>query len=59
MERIMQPLTYVLGAQTLSLLTAAWAPNTSATYGSLIQRYFEFCEDQQPTPPSWKLRYDG
>jgi site-specific recombinase XerD len=40
----------VLGAQIVTLLTTAWAPSTSATYGSTIQRYLEFCEEQQQDP---------
>jgi hypothetical protein len=28
----------VLGAQTLTLLTIAWAPNTATTYGIIVQR---------------------
>jgi hypothetical protein len=37
----------VMGAQTMSLLTKAWATSTSATHGISIQRYSEFCEEQQ------------
>jgi hypothetical protein len=38
------------GAHVLSILTTSWAPNISVTYGSVIQRYFGFCEDHQIAP---------
>jgi hypothetical protein len=40
----------VLDVRTLSLVTITWAPNTSGTYGSTIQRYFEFCDEQELIP---------
>jgi site-specific recombinase XerD len=39
-----------LGATTLALLSAAWAPSTATTYGSTIRRYFDFCEEHQLAP---------
>jgi hypothetical protein len=36
-----------LGATTLALLAATWAPSTAATYASTIRRYFDFCAEQQ------------
>jgi hypothetical protein len=45
---------YVLGAQTLRLLTTTYAPNTLATNGNTIQRCFKFCEEQQLVPLAGK-----
>jgi hypothetical protein len=39
-----------LGATTLALLAAAWAPSTAATYGITIRRYFDFRSEQQLAP---------
>jgi hypothetical protein len=39
-----------LGATTLALLSAAWAPSTAAKYGNTIRRYFDFCEEHQLAP---------
>jgi site-specific recombinase XerD len=39
-----------LGATTLALLSAAWAPSTLATYGSTIRRYFDLCEEHRLAP---------
>jgi hypothetical protein len=50
-----------LGATTLTLLAAAWAPSTAATYGSTIRRYFDFCTEKQLAPlgatPAHMARY--
>jgi hypothetical protein len=50
-----------LGATTLALLSAAWEPSTSTTYGSTIRRYFEFYEEHQIAPlvatPAHMARY--
>jgi hypothetical protein len=50
-----------LGATTLALLAAAWAPSTAATYGNTIPRYFDFCAEQQLAPlaatPAHMARY--
>jgi hypothetical protein len=50
-----------LGATTLALLSAAWAPNTSTTYGSTIRRYFNLCEEHRLAPlaatPAHMARY--
>jgi hypothetical protein len=40
----------VLGAKTLAQLSVAWAPNTVATYGNTIRRYFDFFEEHQLAP---------
>jgi hypothetical protein len=40
----------VLGAKTLALLSAAWARNTRATYGSTTRRYFDLCEEHRLAP---------
>jgi hypothetical protein len=42
--------SYAFGATTLALLSAAWAPSTTATYGSAIRRYFDFCEEHELAP---------
>jgi hypothetical protein len=39
-----------LGASTLGLLSASWAPSKAETYGSSIRRYFDFCEEHQLAP---------
>jgi hypothetical protein len=36
-----------LGATSLALLSAAWVPSTSATYGSTIRRYSDLCEEHR------------
>jgi hypothetical protein len=50
-----------LGATTLALLFAAWAPSTSTTYGSTIRRYFDFSEEHSLAPlaatPAHMARY--
>jgi hypothetical protein len=50
-----------LGATTLALLSAAWAPITTSTYGGTIRRYFEFCEEHRLAPlaatPAHMARY--
>jgi hypothetical protein len=50
-----------LGATTMALLAAAWAPCTAATYGNTISRYFDFCTEQQLAPlaatPAHMARY--
>jgi hypothetical protein len=50
-----------LGATTLALLSAAWAPSTTTTYGSTIRRYFDFCEEHRLAPlaaaPAHMARY--
>jgi hypothetical protein len=50
-----------LGATTLTLLAAAWAPSTAATYGNTIRRYFDLCREQQLAPlaatPAHMARY--
>jgi hypothetical protein len=50
-----------LGATTMTLLAAAWAPTTAATYGSTIRSYFDFCAEQQLAPlaatPAHMARY--
>jgi hypothetical protein len=40
----------VLGAKTLALLSAAWAPNTTATFGNTIRRYFHLCDEYMLVP---------
>jgi hypothetical protein len=35
----------VLDANTLALLFATWAPNTTTTYGKTIPVYFGFCDE--------------
>jgi hypothetical protein len=51
----------VLGAKTLALLSAAWAPSTIATYNNTIRRYFDFCDEQRLAPlaatPAYMARY--
>jgi hypothetical protein len=50
-----------LGATTMALLAATWAPSTAATYGSTIRRCFDFCAEQQHAPlaatPAHVARY--
>jgi hypothetical protein len=40
----------VLRAKTLAILPVAWAPSTTATYGSTIRRYFD-CYDEHMLAP--------
>jgi hypothetical protein len=40
----------VLGAETLALLSATWAPNTATTYRSTIRRYFDFRDEHMLAP---------
>jgi site-specific recombinase XerD len=40
----------VLGAKTLTLFSATFAPNTTTTCGSTIRRYFDFCEEHIIAP---------
>jgi hypothetical protein len=51
----------VLGAKTLALLSAAWAPITATTYGSTIRRYFDFGAEHRFAPlmatPAHRARY--
>jgi hypothetical protein len=51
----------VLGAKTLALLSKAWAPNTTGTYGSNVRRYFDYCEEHMLAPlvgtPVHMVRY--
>jgi hypothetical protein len=35
----------LLGANTLTLLSAAWAAKTTITNGRTIPRYFDFCDE--------------
>jgi hypothetical protein len=50
-----------LGATTLALLSAAWAPSPAATFDSTIRRYFDFCAEHQLAPlaatPAHMARY--
>ena len=50
-----------LGATTLALLSAAWAPSTATTYGSTIRRYFDLCNEHKLAPlsatPAHMARY--
>jgi hypothetical protein len=51
----------VLGAKTLALLSATWAPNMATTYGSTIRRYFDLCKEHRLSPlvatPAHMARY--
>jgi site-specific recombinase XerD len=54
--------SHVLGAKTLALLSATRAPNTSTTYGSVIRRYFDVCQEHRlatplATTPAHMARY--
>jgi hypothetical protein len=40
----------VLGAKTLALLSAAWAPSTILTCSSTTHRYFDFCDEHILAP---------
>eukprot|EP00873_Tetraselmis_striata_P045490 jgi/Tetstr1/465754/TSEL_010379.t1 len=50
-----------LGAQTLELLSAAWAPATTASYASCMKQYFRFCEEERrpalAADPGTMVRY--
>jgi hypothetical protein len=51
----------VIGAKILALLSAAWAPNTIATYYITIRRYFDLSEEHRLVPlastPAHMARY--
>jgi hypothetical protein len=51
----------VLGAKTPAVLSAAWAPSTSATYGRTIHRYFDFYDEHMlvvlAATPAHMVRY--
>jgi hypothetical protein len=51
----------LLGAKTLPLLSATWAPCTTTTHGNTLRRYFDFCEEYKLEPlaatPAHMARY--
>jgi hypothetical protein len=53
--------SFVLGAKTLALLSAVWAPNTAVTCGGSSRRYFDFYDEHILAPlastPAHMARY--